>query len=59
MSAGAIIMLTLFIVVIWGGLVGAVLAIRGKVDEETGDLGTLPGTDDESLLVRAPSSPAN
>ncbi|HIW91430.1 MAG TPA: methionine/alanine import NSS transporter subunit MetS [Candidatus Corynebacterium avicola] len=55
MSTGAIIMLILFIVVIWGGLVAAVLGLRGKIDEETGDLGTLPGTDDESLLLRAPN----
>ncbi len=59
MSTGAIIMLILFIVVIWGGLVLAILGLRGKIDEETGDLGTLPGTDDESLLLRVPNRHAN
>ena len=48
-------MLILFIVVIWGGLVFAALSLRGKIDEEVGDLGTLPGTDDETLLLRASS----
>lgn len=59
MSTGAIIMLILFIVVIWGGLVLAILGLRGKIDEETGDLVTLPGTDDESLLLRVPNRHAN
>lgn len=52
MSAGAICMLVLFIVVIWGGLVFAALSLRGKVDEESGDLGTLPGTTDAELIIR-------
>lgn len=51
MSAGAIAMLVLFIVVIWGGLVASALSLRGKVDEESGDLGTLPGTTDAELVV--------
>lgn len=59
MSTGAIIMLILFILVIWGGLVLAILGLRGKIDEETGDLDTLPGTDDESLLLRALNRQAN
>ena len=45
-------MLILFLVVIWGGLVLASLSLRGKVDEEVGDLGTLPGTTDEELIFR-------
>ncbi|HCT14937.1 methionine/alanine import NSS transporter subunit MetS [Corynebacterium nuruki] len=52
MTGGAVVMLILFIVVIWGGLVLAALSLRGKVDEEEGDLGTLPGTTDADLIVR-------
>lgn len=51
MSAAAIAMLVLFTVVIWGGLVLSALALRGKVDEEAGDLGTLPGTTDAELVI--------
>lgn len=45
-------MLVLFIIVIWGGLVASALSLRGKVDEESGDLGTYPGTTDAELIVR-------
>lgn len=51
MSAGAIAMLVLFIVVIWGGLAASALSLRGKVDEESGDLGTRPGTTDADLII--------
>lgn len=51
MSAGAIAMLVLFIVVIWGGLIASALRLRGTVDEEVGDLGTLPGTTDADLVI--------
>lgn len=51
MSGAAIAMMVLFIVVIWGGLVASSLNLRGKVDEETGDLGTLPGTTDAELII--------
>lgn len=51
MSAAAIAMLVLFIVVIWGGLVLSALSLRGKVDEESGDLGSLPGTTDADLII--------
>ena len=50
-SAGAVAMLVLFIVVIWGSLVLSALARRGKVDEETGDLETLPVTTDAELVI--------
>lgn len=52
MSTSAIVMLVLFIVIIWGGMILSMLGLRGKIDEEEGDLGTLPGTTDAELIVR-------
>ena len=50
MTAPALILMVLFILVIWGGLVSAVLLLNNTRDETTGELGTAPGTDDESLM---------
>ncbi len=49
MTATAIIMMVLFILVIWGGLVASVMMLSGTKDEEVGELGTAPGTDDATL----------
>lgn len=52
MTAPAILLMILFILVIWGGLVAAVLTLANTKDEEVGELGTAPGTDDETLMHR-------
>ncbi|HJD49217.1 MAG TPA: methionine/alanine import NSS transporter subunit MetS [Candidatus Corynebacterium intestinavium] len=51
MTAIALIMMVLFILVIWGGLVGSVIMLSSSTDEETGELGTAPGTHDEALAA--------
>lgn len=59
MSTTAIIMMILFIVVIWGGLVISAIALRKEPDERTGAFGTSPYATDTVLigqeLGRAPS----
>ncbi|MGO1950061.1 MAG: methionine/alanine import NSS transporter subunit MetS [Mycobacteriaceae bacterium] len=56
MSGAALTMMILFMVFLWGGLIIAAINLKNHNDEESGDLGTGPGTDDESLLVRATRS---
>ena len=51
MQATAIILMVLFILVIWGGLVGSAAMLSRSDDNESGELGTAPGTDDASLLA--------
>lgn len=58
MSGAAVTMMILFIAILWGGLATAAVSLRRHPDEQSGELGTGPGTDDESLLVRDPSHPA-
>ncbi|MEY8564973.1 methionine/alanine import NSS transporter subunit MetS [Corynebacterium sp.] len=58
MSTTAIIMMALFMVFLWGGLIVAVINLRNHSDEESGELGTAPGTDDETLVFHASSHPA-
>lgn len=58
MSTTAIIMMALFMVFLWGGLIVAVINLRNHSDEESGELGTTPGTDDETLVFHASSHPA-
>lgn len=58
MSTTAIVMMVLFMVFLWGGLVIAAVNLRNHSDEESGDLGTAPGTDDETLILHATSHPA-
>ncbi|WP_408925387.1 methionine/alanine import NSS transporter subunit MetS [Corynebacterium sp. YSMAA1_1_F7] len=50
MTGPAILLMALFIIVIWGGLVSAILMLAKTDDDSTGELGTAPGTDNESLL---------
>ena len=45
------IMTVLFILVIWGGLVGTVNMLSNSTDGESGELGTAPGTHDEALAA--------
>ncbi|MCQ9341526.1 methionine/alanine import NSS transporter subunit MetS [Corynebacterium phoceense] len=52
MNMSAIILMILFIVVIWGGLLLSIVWLNRTKDEETGELGTAPGTDDETLSHR-------
>src|SRR5699024_8337309 len=40
MTAIALIMMVLFILVIWGGLVGSIIMLTNSTDEESGELGT-------------------
>ena len=49
MTAPAIILMVLFILVIWGGLVATITMLSGTDDDTTGELGNAPGTDDASL----------
>jgi hypothetical protein len=57
MSTTAIVMMVLFMVFLWGGLIVAVINLRNHSDEESGELGTAPGTDDATLVVHASSHP--
>lgn len=58
MSGAAIAMMVLFMVFLWGGLIIASINLKNHPDEEAGELGTAPGTDDESLIIHASSHPA-
>ncbi|APT93109.1 amino acid transporter [Corynebacterium phocae] len=53
MEPSSLILMVLFILIIWGGLVGSSVMLARSTDETTGELGTAPGTDDESLMHRA------
>ena len=50
MTATALILMVLFILLMCVGLVSSVLLLNNTRDETTGELGTAPGTDDESLM---------
>lgn len=50
MSTTAIIMMTLFIVIIWGGLVLSALALRKTTDERSGAFGSSPYATDTLLI---------
>ncbi|MGP5660418.1 methionine/alanine import NSS transporter subunit MetS [Corynebacterium falsenii] len=50
MTAPAILLMVLFILVIWGGLVASVIFLSNNDDETSGELGNAPGTDDETLM---------
>lgn len=50
MAAESIILMVLFVLVIWGGLVASVVMLRATDDDSSGELGTAPGTDNDSLL---------
>lgn len=52
MTTSAILLLILFIVVIWGGLVLSTVWLSRTNDDVTGELGDAPGTDDETLSHR-------
>lgn len=57
MSTTAIIMMILFIVVIWGGLVLSAIALRREPDERTGSFGASPHATDTVLIEQnSPSS---
>lgn len=58
MTGPAILLMALFIIVIWGGLVAAILMLAKTDDAATGELGSAPGTDNESLLQVNTSSAA-
>ncbi|AHW63700.1 Putative membrane protein [Corynebacterium glyciniphilum AJ 3170] len=57
MSTTAIVMMVLFMVFLWGGLIIASINLRNNSDEESGELGSAPGTDDETLILHATSHP--
>ncbi len=50
MGTTAIIMMIMFIVVIWGGLLLSALALRKEPDERTGIFGTSPYATDTVLI---------
>lgn len=56
MTAAAIILMVLFILVIWGGLVAAITMLSGTDDNTAGELGNAPGTDDASLMSAGTSA---
>lgn len=49
MSGPAIMMLVLFIVVIWGGLIASIIHLNRHPDESSGALGEAPDSTDEAL----------
>lgn len=51
MSGIAIIMMVLFIVIIWGGFVTALVSLSNNPDHSAGDLGNHPNTTDEDLAA--------
>lgn len=59
MTGPAILLMALFIIVIWGGLVAAILMLAKTDDATTGELGSAPGTDNDSLLKENTSSVAH
>lgn len=51
MSATAIVLMVLFILIIWGGLVASVVMLNSTNDDISGELGDAPGTDDRALTA--------
>lgn len=51
MTTTAIILMVLFIVVIWGGLIASVVMLNRTNDDISGELGDAPGTDDHTLTA--------
>lgn len=58
MSGAAIAMMVLFMVFLWGGLILATINLKNHPDEQSGELGSGPGTDDESLIIHSGSHSA-
>lgn len=52
MSGIAIMMMVLFMVVIWGGLIASALHLRANPDAVSGDLGTADDATDELLTAQ-------
>ncbi len=52
MSGIAIIMMVLFMVIIWGGLIVAVVNLAKNPDEVSGDLGAHPELTNEILVAQ-------
>lgn len=52
MSGIAIMMMVLFMVVIWGGLIASAIHLRNHPDDISGDLGTAEQTRDELLAAQ-------
>lgn len=50
MGTTAIIMMVLFMIIIWGGLIISTLALRREPDESVGLFGTSPYATDEVLV---------
>ncbi|ALC05438.1 putative membrane protein [Corynebacterium deserti GIMN1.010] len=50
MSTTAIIMMVLFMVIIWGGLILSTIALRSKPDEKVGLFGASPYATDSVLI---------
>lgn len=50
MSTTAIIMLVLFVIIIWGGLIVSAIALRKSPDERTGIFGSSPYATDTILI---------
>ncbi|MDO5032624.1 methionine/alanine import NSS transporter subunit MetS [Corynebacterium sp.] len=59
MNTSAILFLILFVVVIWGGLIVASAMLARTDDDVTGELGSAPGTDDETLSHRVHTAAEN
>ncbi|ANE03638.1 methionine/alanine import NSS transporter subunit MetS [Corynebacterium crudilactis] len=59
MSTTAIIMMVLFIVIIWGGLVYSTLALRRSPDEKVGLFGASPYATDTVLIEQEFERPSN
>ncbi|MFC3850014.1 methionine/alanine import NSS transporter subunit MetS [Corynebacterium hansenii] len=51
MSGIAIIMMVLFIVIIWGGFVTALVNLSNNPDESAGELGQYAATSNEELAA--------
>lgn len=51
MSGIAIIMMALFIVIIWGGFVAALVNLSNNPDDNAGELGHHPNTTNEDLAA--------
>lgn len=50
MTASSLILMVLFILVIWGGLVTSIVQLIHSDDDIAGELGNAPGTDNDSLM---------
>ena len=58
MGTTAIIMMVLFMVIIWGGLVYATIALRREPDKKVGLFGTSPYATDTVLIEQEFERPA-